>query len=80
MKDDAKFASILKGVPCLMAIASSPNTAVSSKLMDLMTIQRVEKKYLLIVTPTLQLELLQNKTTNFNILFAYPGPGSEANI
>ena len=70
MKDDAKFASVMGGIPCLMTIATSPNTAVSSKLMDLMTVQKVDKKYLLIVTPTMELELLQNKTTNFNILFA----------
>ena len=76
MKDDAKFASVMGGIPCLMTVATSPNTAASSKLMDLMTVQKVDKKYLLIVTPTMELELLQNKTTNFNILFAHPGPGS----
>ena len=79
MKDDAKFASIMKDIPCLLTIATSLNTAVSSKLMDLMTVQKVERKYLLIVTPTVELELLQNKTTNFNIMFAYPGPGSVEN-
>ena len=75
MKDDVQFASVVDGTSCLMTIAASPNTAVSSKLMDLMTVQKVERKYLLIVTPTLDMKLLQNKTTNFNILFAYPGPG-----
>ena len=76
MKDAIEFASIMRGTPCFMTIATSPSTAVSSKLMDLMTIQTVEKKYLLIVTPTVELELLTNKTTNFNVLFAFPGPGS----
>ena len=75
MKDDVQFASVMEGTSCLMTIATSPNTAVSSKLMDLMTVQKVERKYLLIVTPTMDMKLLQNKTTNFNILFAYPGPG-----
>ena len=76
MKDDATFASIMKDIPCLLTIATSPDTAVSSKLMDLMTVQKVERKYLLIVTPTIDIELLQNKTTNFNIMLAYPGPGT----
>ena len=75
MKDNEQFASLLSGISCVMTIAKSPFTAVSSKLMDLMTIQKVDKKFLLIITPSLDTGLLQNKTTNLNVIFAHPGSG-----
>ena len=75
MKDNPQFASLLKGVSCVMAIAKSPFTAISSKLMDLMRIQKVQNKFLLIITPSLDLSELQNKTTNMDVMFAHPTPG-----
>ena len=75
MNYDLRFAAIVKHIPCLIVIALTPNTTVLSQLMNYITIQTIERTFLVVITPTLEVELLKEKTINFDILFAYPDPG-----
>ena len=78
VESDRRLLNILASISCLMTIAHVSTDIEVSKLIDMMTKIRVDKKHLYIATHTLNLFSLQNKTINYNVVIHHKGTGSTA--
>ena len=80
VESDTRLLNILASISCLMTIAHVSTDIEVSKLIDMMTKIRVDKKHLYIATHTLNLVSHQNKTINYNVVIHHKGAGSTATL
>ena len=74
VRDDERFSSIIASTSCLVAIAETNISEEVSQLIDFMTDLRVTNKRLLVLMSTkLDINLLNGKRTNFNVLIIHLG-------
>ena len=68
VKDDKRMLTIIGLVSCLVFIAEVDNLADISALVDLVNELQVPNKLLILSIPRLDLNLIQNKSINFDVL------------
>ena len=78
VESDTRLLNIFASISCLMIIAHVSTDIEVSKLIDMVAKIRVDKKHLYIATHQLNLDSLQNKTINYNVVFHHKGTGSTA--
>ena len=78
IESDTRLLNILASISCLMIIAHVSTDIEVSKLIDMVAKIRVVKKHLYIATHQLNLDSLQNKTINYNVVIHHKGTGSTA--
>ena len=74
-ENDTRLLNILESISCMKTIARVNFDNESSKLIDFVTKFRMAQKHLTIINPKLNVNSLQNKTINFNVMLNYLGPG-----
>ena len=76
VENDTRLVNILESISCIRTIAHVNFDNEASKLIDFMTKFRMALKHLTIINPKLNVNSLQNKTINFNVMLNYLGPGT----
>ena len=69
VKDHPQFSVMLSTVKCLIALVDTYVDDEVSQLIDMVNKLEVESKYLIfmVMVPSLNVTLLQNKTINYNV-------------
>ena len=76
VEDDMRLMNIMKSISCLMTIAHVNHDTEASQLIDIVTKFRIAQKYLTIISNKFNMNYLQNKTINFNVMLNHLGPGT----
>ena len=79
VKEHPQFSVMLSTVKCLIALVDTYVDDEVSQLIDMVNKLEVESKYLIfmVMVPSLNATLLQNKTINYNVAVAYRGAGTK---
>ena len=76
MREDERFASIMKSATCLMTIAEAGNSDDISLLVDFISGFRVKQNYLFVIMSSFNETSFVNKTTTYNVLIIDRGINS----
>ena len=74
-KDNFQFSIMLKSIACLYIMAEAGNGHEILQLVEMVHRLTVQKKALNLITPSLDLELLENTTINFDIMINHTDRG-----
>ena len=80
VRDSGRLKSIMSSISCLITIAMTDSSEEVSLLIEFVQGlrsegYRVAKAQLLVMVPSLELDMLQNNTINFNVMIMENGPG-----
>ena len=76
MREDERFASIMKSATCLMTIAETGNSDDISLLLEFISGFKVKQKYLFVIISSFNETSFANKTTNYNVIIIDRGINS----
>ena len=76
MREDERFATVMKTTTCLMTIAETGISDDISLLVEFISEFEVKQKHLFIITSSFIETSLVNKTTNYNVLIIDRGINS----
>ena len=80
VKDHHKMSSILSTISCLLALAETDNDHEVTSLIDMVNEIKVERRYLLLIVPTLNTVILKNKTIIYNVGIQQKNKGTKYDL